>query len=62
MYSNEIQAWLSEKNFHLTPSEYIWLINRSGSIQIDHIKNENGKFHIWTNDGHEWSINVDNNL
>ena len=62
MYSNEIQIWLLERNYHLTPSEYIWLINHSNSTQIDHVKNENGKIHLWTNDGYKWSIIVENNL
>lgn len=59
MYSNEIQSWLSSRNYTLTPQEYIWLINHSNSSQIDHVKNENGQIRIWTNDGHKWSINVE---
>lgn len=61
MYSNEIQNWLSVRNYCLTTSEYIWLINQSNSSQIDHIKNEGIKIHLWTNDKYDWGINIVNN-
>ena len=60
MYSEEIQNWLSERNYNLSSDEYIWLTLYSKSIQIDHIKFDpySSKFSIWTNDGYSWQITV----
>lgn len=58
MYSYEIQKWLSERDYQLAPNEYIWLINKSNSTQISRILQENGRIHIWTNDEHDWIIDI----
>lgn len=56
MYSYEIEQLLKLRSFLLTAKEYIKIIETSP--QIDHIKYENDEIHIWTEDGHQFTLKI----
>lgn len=56
MYSYEIEQLLKLRSFLLTAKEYIKIIETSP--QIDHIKYENDEIHIWTEDGHKFTLKI----
>lgn len=55
MYSNEIEELLKLKNNLVSIKEYIEISN---SPQVDHVKFDNGLFHMWTNDNYKFTLRI----
>jgi hypothetical protein len=55
MYSHEIKKLLELRNNLVSLKEYYEIIK---STQVDHVKYENEKFHIWTTDGYEFKLQI----
>ena len=55
MYSYEIQELIKLRNGLVTLKEYMEI---TGSPQVDHVKYENGEFHLWTNDGYQFVLKI----
>lgn len=63
MYSNEIEELLKLRNNLVSIKEYIEIsikeyIEICNSPQIDHIKYDNGLFHMWTNDNYKFVLRI----
>ena len=55
MYSYEIEKLIKLRNGLVTLKEYIEITN---SPQVDHVKYENDKFYIWTEDGYKFVLKI----
>lgn len=55
MYSREIEELLRIRNNLVNIKEYLEICNSS---QIDHIKYEDDKFKIWSNDGYYFELKI----
>lgn len=55
MYSHEIENLLKLRGYLVSVKEYYEICN---SPQVDHIKYEDGKFKIWTNDGYNFILRI----
>lgn len=60
MYSNEIEQFLQERNYVLTPEECNLLMDINTNTQITNMKYlvANNKYHISTNDGYNFIFTV----
>ena len=58
MYSNEINCFLKERNFVVTPQECALLLDVDTNTQITNIKYfcANNEYHIYTNDGYTFKF------
>lgn len=59
MYSYEIENLLKFRNYLVSIQEYLEIVK---SPQIDHIKYENDMFYLWTDDGHNFTLKINNNV
>lgn len=60
MYSNEIETFLKERNYELTPEECNIVMDTSTNIQITNMKYfcANNEYHIITDDGYYFKFRV----
>ena len=63
MYSYEIDNYLRERNWDLTPHDYGIVCDIKTSPQICRIQYDAfiDVFHMWTNDGYHWMFRIVNN-
>lgn len=55
MYSYEIKQLLEAKQYLISIQDYIEIIR---SPQVDHVEYKNQQFHIWTNDGYQFKLQI----
>lgn len=55
MYSHEIKELLKLKNNLVTIKEYLKITE---SLQVDHIKYDNGLFYLWTTDNYKFVLKI----
>ena len=63
MYSSEIETFLKERNYQVTPEECNLLVDTNTNTQIAHMKYfcVNNEYHISTDDGYYFVFNVKTN-
>ena len=63
MYSDEIQRYLEERNYHIDGDEiYPKIINTSPQIcrvSLGEHRDNKYSYHIYTNDGYDWIVWMD---
>lgn len=55
MYSYEIKQLLEAKQYLISIQDYIEIIR---SPQVDHVTFKDKHFHIWTNDGYSFKLQI----
>ena len=55
MYSKEIEELLKIRNNLIYVKEYVEICN---SPQVDHVKYDNGLFHLWTTDNYKFVLKI----
>lgn len=60
VYSNEIETFLRERNYIVTPEECNLLMDINTNTQITHMRYfcENNEYHIYTDDGYFFKFQV----
>lgn len=62
MYSIEINEYLNKKNYVLSQVQMHEIQDHSCqlSIKLERIFSKNSLYHLWTSDGFEWNVWVEN--
>lgn len=60
MFSHELDSYISQRNYTLTPQEGLFVTDVKQHPQINHIKFDpyNGRHDIWTSDGWSWNVKI----
>ena len=58
MYSSEIETFLKERNYAVTPEECNLLMDINTNTQITHMKYIDNEYYIYTDDGYSFVFKV----